>query len=267
MGKQSRTQTTTTEPWRPQRPFLTAGFDAASSEILSRPWQGMPGLDALQNNAIDRAAAIARRGSPAIQAAQEQNAATIRGQYLNANPYLEGAIDAASRPVVANFQRAVQPGIASGFAQAGRFGGGAHQNAMTSAQEALARQLGDISTGMSYDNYARERQNQLAAAAQAGDIFAQQFMAPQVLARMGALRDNRRMAQVDYNNRAPIERISGYQNIIGGNYGGTSSSPMYRNVGAGALGGAMTGAQLGSMFGPWGAALGTLGGGLLGGFG
>jgi hypothetical protein len=44
----------------------------------------------------------------------------------------------------------------------------------------------------------------------------------------------------------------------------TGTQQMYRNAGAGALGGAMTGAQLGSMFGPWGTAIGAVGGGLLG---
>jgi hypothetical protein len=45
---------------------------------------------------------------------------------------------------------------------------------------------------------------------------------------------------------------------------GKETSPIYRNKGAGALGGALTGAQLGSMFGPMGTGIGAVGGGLLG---
>jgi hypothetical protein len=49
--------------------------------------------------------------------------------------------------------------------------------------------------------------------------------------------------------------------------GQSTSQPIYRNTGAGLLGGAATGAQIGNMVGgPVGAGIGAIGGGLLGGF-
>jgi hypothetical protein len=49
-----------------------------------------------------------------------------------------------------------------------------------------------------------------------------------------------------------------------GPYGQTQQQPLYRNAGAGALGGALTGAELGSIVPGLGTAAGAIGGGLLG---
>ena len=282
MGKQSKQQTSTTAPWQPQQQYLLAGFDAAQNELLNQPWQRqqmgpqMPGLNGYQTQAINQTARIGRGGSPAIDAAQQQAASTIRGDYLNANPYLQGAIDNAVRPMTENYMRAVQPGIASNFAQAGRFGGGAHENAMGGAQDALARGIGQVAGNMSYQNYGQERQNQLGMANNAGQIYGQQFIAPQMMAQMGGMQDQRNVARwdanrqqqwntTDYNNQLSANRLGAYQGIVGGNYGGQQSSPLNRNAGAGALGGAMSGAQIGSAIMPgWGTAIGAIGGGLLG---
>lgn len=52
--------------------------------------------------------------------------------------------------------------------------------------------------------------------------------------------------------------------LLGQSGTSTGTEPIYRNKGAGALGGALTGAQLGSYFGPMGTGIGAVGGGLLG---
>lgn len=60
-----------------------------------------------------------------------------------------------------------------------------------------------------------------------------------------------------------LDASSGGMNM-NGLIGQTSSQPIYKNTGAGILGGAATGAQIGSMFGPMGTGIGAIGGGLLG---
>lgn len=76
-------------------------------------------------------------------------------------------------------------------------------------------------------------------------------------------------ADIDRFNFAQNEPWQNIQRFLGTiGYGttpyNTQSQPLYRNQASGFLGGAATGASMGSMFGPWGAAIGGVGGGLLG---
>lgn len=64
----------------------------------------------------------------------------------------------------------------------------------------------------------------------------------------------------NFYQQEPTQRIGNYMSLVGGgNYGSQTSQqvPMYRNRGANIAGGALTGLALG---GPWGAAIGGLGG-------
>ena len=85
---------------------------------------------------------------------------TARGDMLNSNPYLQGAIDRAIDPVKDKIQ--------SQFAMSGRYGSGANQ-------DVLAKSLGDVASNIAYGDYQRERQNQLNAQQQLGNLAQQQF--------------------------------------------------------------------------------------------
>jgi hypothetical protein len=68
----------------------------------------------------------------------------------------------------------------------------------------------------------------------------------------------------------PIRGLNALESAVSGiPYGNTSTTQQqnYSNPMSGALGGAASGAAMGSMFGPWGTALGAVGGGLMGLFG
>ena len=108
--------------------------------------------------------------------------------------------------------------------------------------------------GIRYANYAGERQNQLAATGQAPaySMYPYQLYKQQL--------------------ESVYDPLSIYTDLATryGNVGvqGTMTEPLYRNVGAGMLGGAAAGAGIGSTIGgPWGAAIGGLGGLILGGIG
>lgn len=68
----------------------------------------------------------------------------------------------------------------------------------------------------------------------------------------------------------PLRGLNALESAVSGiPYGNTStqSQQNYKNPLSGALGGAASGAAMGSMFGPWGTAIGAVGGGLMGAFG
>lgn len=69
------------------------------------------------------------------------------------NPALQGAIEAASRPVVENFQRNVLPSITQEGIASGGYGGTRQGIAEGIAGQALNRQVGDIASTLSNQNY------------------------------------------------------------------------------------------------------------------
>jgi hypothetical protein len=96
---------------------------------------------------------------------------TASGAYLNSNPYINAAIQAAQDPVTRNYQTAVAPQTDAMFSGGGRYGSGAMAGAVSTGQQNLARGLGDISSNMMNANYARERQAQDTAAGQYGQLY------------------------------------------------------------------------------------------------
>ena len=176
-----------TAPWKTQQPYLKTGFNAAAGlygQYADAPWyQGQlyAGMNGMQQGAADSAAGYAQgqgmnlsqgmindsqqfldqsgnfinnanrmaNFNPADPTQQNiQNA----GQYAD-NPYLNGAIDAASRDVTRNLTEDVLPGINRQAAGAGNTNssrtGVAEGIALRGAQD----RLGDISSTIRADAY------------------------------------------------------------------------------------------------------------------
>jgi len=119
---------------------------------------------AAQNNnaGLNSLMQTAQGGGPGM----EQLARSARGEYLNSNPYLDAAIQAAQDPTIRNYQTSIAPTIDAALAQSGRYGSGAQAGLYDTSQRNLGRALGDISTNMSNADYGRERGLQDAAAQQ-----------------------------------------------------------------------------------------------------
>ena len=84
---------------------------------------------------------------------------------------------------------------------------------------------------------------------------------------LGLTRQQFAQQQLDAARNLPLQRLGITQAALTAqpaNIGQISTTPYYRNVGAGALGGALAGAQLGSIIPGIGTGIGAIGGGLLG---
>lgn len=216
-------------------------------------------------------------GTPGVLASQAQGLNMIQNQGLspqlqsllqqaqgNQNPYLQGIIN----------QQMAQ--VNSGMSGAGRYGSGSHEAAIAQA----------ISPTLAQD-YARRQQQQqdiLTGGLQRSGQWAQlmptldqaQYAPAQALASVGQYYTDRSQAalndQIKMYNAAqarPWEQLSRWNAIVGGagGLGGTqvTSSPLQQpSTLQRVLGGGLSGAGLGSIFGPVGAGIGGLGGGLLG---
>jgi hypothetical protein len=286
MSGPSDTQTTIakSEPWVQQIPYLVGdpkksipGLFPEANRLLQSPgplyYQGQTVADMSPERAAALAAqaARARNGSPLMAAAQAELGKTLGGAYLNANPYLQSMIDAATRGVTRNYQDTVSPGIDSAFSLAGRYGSGAHVAAHDAAERILATQLGDIAGNLGYQGYAAERNNMLNALnaapayaqadygdiAQLADVGRQREAAEQALI-------NDQIARWNFEQQQPADKLAQYAQLIRGDFGGTTTTTAPYSSGAGILGGATSGAGAGAAFGPWGAGIGAILGGLLG---
>jgi hypothetical protein len=302
------TQTSSVDP--ALLPYLTQGLQRAQSLFLTGqqpeffPGQTYVSPSAATTESIAQQEAIARQQSPVLQQAQQayqaslgQVGQTAAGGFLNANPYQQAMMEAATRPLTQQFSQAVLPGISSLYSRSGRLGSGSMERALGTATEAYGRSLGDITANIAGSQYQQERglqqQAQLAQAQLAGaapSFYGQQFLPSQTLAQVGAQQEaiaaqplQEQLARYQFGQQLPYQQLQGYlSSVYGtplGSYGTqTTNAPTYQNRGAGVLGGAIAGGlggyalgQIPGVSGFFGnqyaaPALGALGGGLLGGY-
>lgn len=199
----------------------------------------MSGLEGLRRTA----------GGEFLGGATFKNAA---GEDVN---YRDALISAATRPLTQQFTEEVMPGIQSTFSRAGRLGSGAQGAVTGRATEGFTRALGDVTSRIAAEDYARERGFQEAAtrdvlsgAGQLGNIFSS-FLAPSTaLANVGAQREAiagqplaESIRRFEYTQNLPREQFANYMaSIYGSPLGGATAAPatsgnsLLSNIGAAA---------------------------------
>lgn len=240
MGKGENDQSTTVtkaEPWKPAQPYLEGAMKDANALYA----QGAPQyynqtqiapMSSYTRNGYDALAQRAMAGSPVTNAAQQHLTTTLGGGYLSAgNPYFQGALSAATQPMINAYTDQVMPGLDSNFSAAGRYGSGAHALASSDAGAQLQQQIGDVASQMAYQNYADERQRQVQAMMFAPDMAAQDYRDIMALQDAGAGYDQYNqslidadMRKYDYNMNAPYNWLANYVGLLGGVPGPSSTS-------------------------------------------
>ena len=282
-------------------PYLTQGLERAQNLFLTGqqpqffPGQTYVSPSAATTESIAQQEALARQQSPVLQQAQQayqsslgQVGQTAAGGFLNANPYQQAMMEAATRPLTQQFSQSVLPGISSLYSKSGRLGSGSMERALGTATEAYGRSLGDITANIAGSQYQQERglqqQAQLAQAQLAGaapQFYGQQFLPSQALGQVGAQQEaiaaqplQEQLARYQFGQQLPYQQLQGYLSSVYGTPLGqfgttTQNAPTYQNRGAGALGGAIAGGlggyALGQAFPAIGGTYGALGGAGLGG--
>ena len=254
-GDKTQTVTSNQAPWSGQQGYLTDVFQKAQDNFnTNSPKEYYPNatyvpFSGQTEQALQGFEQRATNGSPVTAAAQNQNLATSRGDYLSAgNPYFSGMMD-----TVANDLR---PRMDAQFASAGRYGSGAHQQATASA-------LADAGSRMAYQNYGDERSRQMQAGAMAPDLADVDYTNLQQLAGVGAAREGKagevlgdQINRYNFNQNAYDDALRQYASLVaGGQFGGssvqqvpTSSNPLLTGLGAAASGAGI----LGNLFGAGG---------------
>ena len=274
------------------QPYLLKGLQQAENLFLTGagpqlfPGQMYVSPSQQTLSALQQQEALATQGSPALQQAQQSYLAslgqlgqTAAGGFLQGSPYQQQMIAAATRPLVQQYSEQVVPGIASGFSAAGRYGSGAMERAQAQSAERFARGLGDVTSQIVGQDYARERglqqqaQLQQAALAQAAPSFFQMgFLPSQALALVGAAQEQiaaqplqEQIYKYQYAQQLPYEQLSGFLSSVYGTPLGkfgtqTSQVPSAQTnkfgqaIGGGLLGYTVSGGN------PYAAGAGALGG-------
>ncbi len=258
--------TQTSEPPEFIKPYMQAGAQEALNAYRTGGQQYYPGNTVVPfspqtETMLGRTEQRAMNGSPVTQSAQQLATDTMNGKFMGKNPYLDAAFNRGADQI--------QNRLNTGFAGAGRN--------IDAARPLASQEMGDFANtiyGGAYENERQRMQGMVPFANSLAnndyvDLEALGGVGSQVEGLTGRLMEDQ-AARWDFQQNRPQNNLDTYLQRISGAYPGqtaTQTTPTYKNKGAGALGGAAAGASLGMMFGPWGAGLGALGGGLLGAFG
>lgn len=234
-GSGGGTQVTNTDPWSGQQPYLSQGFEGAQQGVLQQPGGTNVPFSPETQYGLSQQANRALQGSPLLGAANQQSMDTMAGNYMSGGQGFNDFADSA--------WNAVRPQVDSGFASGGRYGSGAHS-------EALGKGFGRAMAPL----YNAERGRQMGAMQGAPGLAMADYTDPTMLQGVGAAREQQAQRFAD----EPTRRLQNYMGLIGGSgyggtttqSGGTGSSPLL-----GAAGGAMSGYSMTGS--PWGAAAGA----------
>jgi hypothetical protein len=224
------TQTTTTAPPAWQAPYIQYGLGQARDQYQQGGTPVVP-FSPYSEQALQGVADRATGGSPLVGAAQQYAQKSLQGGFLGSNPYLDQTFNKAALQT--------QNQLSSEFARSGR---------NVDASEGLrSQQLNDLGTQIYGGAYNQERQLQQGVLNSAVPLANQDYVD---LAQLrGAGTDVEGLAR-EYAN-APGNALDQYLGRVTGNFGSTTSTPLYRNSGTAAVGGALAGygATNGSPFG------------------
>ena len=265
------TTTTSAEPSEFIRPYYQQAIDSAQDLYEGSTPNFFPNATYTDfspetSTALNLATSRALSGNPLLNQSQTEASNILAGNYLTpgSNPYSQALFNQMAGDVTSK--------VNSQFTKAGRFGSGANQ-------EVLADSLGQLANQVYGDQYNRERALQaqtMMTAPQLGEMDYNDIARLQAVgAEKEGLEDAKlqdAIARFDYEQQKPYLKLNQYLGALGANVPMTTvqTQPVFRNRGAGLLGGAMAGADLAGQIGGssvFGNPLfGAIGGGLLGGF-
>ena len=213
------TQTQIQELSPTQAPFVEYGLGEAqrlyqsatpsyfpAQTFVGPSQQTQSGLTAMQNRAIE--------GNPLVPAAQQQYLSTIEGDMLGAtNPYFQQRFKTASDAATQKYFDAMNQ-INSQASMAGRYGSGAMGQLQDRATGQFTKSLTDTAGALAFDNFARERQNQLMAAQQAPALAQQDYADIGQLLQAGQIAEgDQQQALQDAINRFDFQQNIPQQNL------------------------------------------------------
>jgi hypothetical protein len=182
-------------------------------------------------SALQSAETRAMGGSPLLRQAQAQAQRTAGGEYLQGNPFFQGAFQPAARQAQEAFTTNIQD-LASKASSAGRYGSGAMGQLQDKASDIFSRSLTETAGKLAYQNYADERARQEAANMLLPELAAQDYADIERLANVGQAREaydlqalQDQINRFNYEQNLPQAKLQSYlSSIYGAPAGGITES-------------------------------------------
>lgn len=213
------TQETKTEISPDFKPYIQYALGQAKGIYSAMP-QAPETLAVAPSAATQQALGLAEQralaGSPLLQAAQQEQLATIQGRGVN--PFLAGALEQANRLAGEQYTRNIQQ-LQSQAASAGRYGSAAMGQQAGTAQDIFARALAEQGGQLAYQSAEAERARQVAASQGAPQMSAADYADIQRLLQVGQGREAYQQQAIQGQLAAqelPMQRLQQAANVFYG---------------------------------------------------
>jgi len=222
-------------PWQPQQQYLQDSFGQAQQNYQSGGPNFFGGNTYVpfaeqSQQALGMQEARALSGSNPENQLNQQLTGTLRGDYLNSNPYLDQMMNSASSGIREQFTDTVLPGINATFGAGGRTGGQLWGQTVADASGQLTDSLSRMGADIYGGNYQQERGRQLQAGAMVPGASALDYQNIDRLGGVGAAVEGKgreilgdQISRFNFYQNRPEQNLSTYQQLVGGNYGGEQS--------------------------------------------
>lgn len=162
---------------------------------------------------------------------------TISGDYLNGNPYLQTQIDSALGDLSRNYSMTTKPQMEAAMVRSGSFGNQGLSQMQREQERNLMDVMGRTASGMRFNNYANERQNQMNAMSQAPSFDAARYADVDRLFGAGATQQQQAVNELQF----PMQQYQSLANILNPMIGAmsgtktTSTTPQSAASGLGSI--------------------------------
>ena len=242
------------------KPFVKYGLDEAQRLYRQGgeqfyPGQTYVGMSPQTRSALGQAEQRSKMLQNYINPVTGLVAQTASGGYLGGNPFFGGAFDAATRQARGQYEDATQR-LRSQASSLGRYGSPA-QSMLQDAQDATyAQALTDTAGKLAYENFARERGNQLQAQMNLANMLEsgldRRMGATEQLLQAGQVVEGYEEAKLadainrfNFQQGMPQANLSRYLSAVYGSpQGSQTTSPVFRNRALNTLGAGLLGAGL-----------------------
>lgn len=248
------------------KPFVKYGLDEAQ-RLYRRggeqyyPGQTYVGMSPQTQSALGQAEQRSKMLQNYINPVTGMVGQTAAGGYLGGNPFFGGAFDAATRQARGQYEDATQR-LRSQASSLGRYGSPA-QSMLQDAQDATyAQALTDTAGKLAYENYARERGNQLQAQMNLANMLEsgldRRIGATEQLLQTGQIAEGYEEAKLadainrfNFQQGMPQANLNRYLSAVYGSpVGSETTSPVFRNRALNTLGSGLLGAGLSQSIAP-----------------
>ena len=209
------------------RPFVQYGLEEAKQLYQADTPQYYPGQtfispSAQTQSALQAAQNRALAGNALLPAAQQQQMATIQGQYLGNNPFLQDAMRGMGQAAGQQYFDTMK-NVASQSSKAGRYGSGAMGDLQDRASQTFANTLVNKAGELGYSNYADERARQMQATAGAPQMAQADYQDINQLLNIGQISEDYQqqaldadIARYEFGQNLPYNKLASY---LGAAYG------------------------------------------------